>query len=82
VEYSPAHDLSISIEHDFIVDFSCAMSFTKVAGMNSKERVLRNYTFQRVDRFTIAPSQHLLTDISVENIAAMYDEAWNSAWLG
>jgi len=39
-------------------------------------------TFKPYGGFTIAPSQHLLTDIPVENIAAMYDEAWKSAWLG
>lgn len=38
-------------------------------------------TFKPYGGFTIAPSQHLLADIPAENIAAMYDEAWRSAWL-
>jgi len=38
-------------------------------------------TFKPYGGFTIAPSQHLLEDIPVENIVAMYDEAWRSAWL-
>ncbi len=38
-------------------------------------------TFKPYGGFTIAPSQHLLCDIPLENIAAMYDEAWRSAWL-
>jgi uroporphyrinogen decarboxylase len=31
--------------------------------------------------FTIGPSQHLMTDIPAENIAAMYDAAWEYCWL-
>jgi len=38
-------------------------------------------TFRPFGGFTISPSQHLLEDIPVENIVAMYDEAWKSAWL-
>lgn len=38
-------------------------------------------TFKPYGGFTIAPSQHLLADIPLENIVAMYDEAWRSAWL-
>jgi uroporphyrinogen decarboxylase len=38
-------------------------------------------TFKPYGGFTIAPSQHLLEDIPLENIAAMYDEAWKVAWL-
>lgn len=49
--------------------------------MTSKERALRNYTFQPLDRFTISPSQHLLPEIPTENIIAMYDAAWEYAWL-
>jgi uroporphyrinogen decarboxylase len=38
-------------------------------------------TFRPYGGFTISPSQHLLADIPLANIAAMYDEAWRSAWL-
>jgi len=38
-------------------------------------------TFRPYGGFTIAPSQHLMTDIPSENIAAMYDAAWEYAWL-
>jgi uroporphyrinogen decarboxylase len=38
-------------------------------------------TFRPYGGFTIAPSQHLLEDIPIENIVAMYDEAWKAAWL-
>ena len=38
-------------------------------------------TFKPYGGFTISPSQHLLSDIPIENIVAMYDEAWRSAWL-
>jgi uroporphyrinogen decarboxylase len=38
-------------------------------------------TFKPYGGFTIAPSQHLLPDIPIENIVAMYDEAWRSGWL-
>jgi uroporphyrinogen decarboxylase len=33
-------------------------------------------TFKPYGGFTIAPSQHLLSDIPIENIVAMYEEAW------
>ena len=39
-------------------------------------------TFQPYGGFTIAPSQHLMTDIPVANIVTMYDAAWEYAWLG
>ncbi len=38
-------------------------------------------TFRPYGGFTIAPSQHLMTDIPLENIAAMYDAAYEYAWL-
>ncbi len=38
-------------------------------------------TFRPYGGFTIAPSQHLLTDIPIENIVAMYDAAWEYCWL-
>ena len=38
-------------------------------------------TFKPHGGFTIGPSQHLLSDIPIENVVAMYDEAWKSAWL-
>jgi uroporphyrinogen decarboxylase len=38
-------------------------------------------TFRPFGGFTISPSQHLLEEIPTENIVAMYDEAWKSAWL-
>lgn len=38
-------------------------------------------TFKPYGGFTISPSQHLLSDIPTENIVALYDEAWKSAWL-
>ena len=38
-------------------------------------------TFLPYGGFTIAPSQHLMTDIPVANIVAMYDAAWEYAWL-
>jgi uroporphyrinogen decarboxylase len=38
-------------------------------------------TFRPYGGFTIAPSQHLLEDIPTENIVAMYEEAWEVAWL-
>ncbi len=38
-------------------------------------------TFRPYGGFTISPSQYLLPDIPTENIVAMYDEAWKSAWL-
>jgi len=38
-------------------------------------------TFRPYGGFTIAPTQHLLTDIPVENILAMYEAAWDFAWL-
>lgn len=38
-------------------------------------------TFRPYGGFTIAPSQHLLEDIPVENIVAMYEEAWVAARL-
>lgn len=48
---------------------------------------VRNEVKQRVETFlpyggfTIGPSQHLMTDIPAKNIAAMYDAAWEYAWL-
>lgn len=38
-------------------------------------------TFRPYGGFTIAPSQHLMTDIPVENIAAMYEAAYEYAWM-
>ena len=38
-------------------------------------------TFRPYGGFTIAPSQHLLTDIPLENIVAMYEAAWEYCWL-
>lgn len=38
-------------------------------------------TFRPFGGFTIAPSQHLLEDIPTANIVAMYEEAWEAAWL-
>jgi len=38
-------------------------------------------TFRPYGGFTIAPSQHLLADIPLENIVAMYEAAWEYAWL-
>ncbi len=38
-------------------------------------------TFRPYGGFTIAPSQHLLTDIPIENIVAMYEAAWEYCWL-
>ena len=38
-------------------------------------------TFRPYGGFTIAPSQHLMTDIPAENIVAMYEEAWVSGRL-
>lgn len=46
-----------------------------------REVRLRVATFKPYGGFTIAPSQHLLEDIPTENIVAMYDEAWQAAWL-
>jgi uroporphyrinogen decarboxylase len=43
-----------------------------------KERV---ETFRPYGGFTIAPSQHLMRDIPLENIVAMYEAAWEYAWL-
>ncbi|HWQ56703.1 MAG TPA: uroporphyrinogen decarboxylase family protein [Bryobacteraceae bacterium] len=38
-------------------------------------------TFKPYGGFTIAPSQHLLEDVPVENIVAMYEAAWEYCWL-
>jgi uroporphyrinogen decarboxylase len=38
-------------------------------------------TFRPYGGFTIGPSQHLMTDIPAENIAAMYDAAWEYSWF-
>ena len=38
-------------------------------------------TFKAYGGFTISPSQHLLPEIPTENIVAMYDAAWEYAWL-
>ena len=43
-----------------------------------KERV---ETFRPYGGFTIAPSQHLMRDIPLENIVAMYEASWEYAWL-
>jgi uroporphyrinogen decarboxylase len=46
-----------------------------------REVRLRVETFKPFGGFTIAPSQHLLEDIPIANIVAMYEEAWEAAWL-
>lgn len=46
-----------------------------------REVFARVATFKPYGGFTIAPSQHLLTDIPVANIVAMYEAAWHAAWL-
>jgi uroporphyrinogen decarboxylase len=38
-------------------------------------------TFRPYGGFTIAPSQHLMTDIPVANVVAMYEAAYEYAWL-
>jgi uroporphyrinogen decarboxylase len=38
-------------------------------------------TFSHCGGFTIAPSQHLLPDIPIDNIVALYEAAWEHAWL-
>jgi len=38
-------------------------------------------TFKPYGGFTISPSQHLLPEIPTENIVAMYEAAWEYAWL-
>ncbi|NPV09450.1 MAG: hypothetical protein HPY83_16005 [Anaerolineae bacterium] len=38
-------------------------------------------TFRPYGGFTIAPSQHLLPEIPTQNIVAMYEAAWEYAWL-
>lgn len=38
-------------------------------------------TFKPYGGFTIAPSQHLLPEIPTESIVAMYEAAWEYAWL-
>ena len=38
-------------------------------------------TFRPYGGFTIAPSQHLMTDIPPANIAAMYEAAYEYSWL-
>lgn len=38
-------------------------------------------TFKPYGGFTIAPSQHLLEDVPVANIVAMYEAAWEYCWL-
>ncbi len=38
-------------------------------------------TFRPYGGFTISPSQHLMTDIPTANIVAMYEAAWEYAWL-
>ena len=38
-------------------------------------------TFRLYGGFTISPSQHLLPEIPTENIVAMYEAAWEYAWL-
>jgi hypothetical protein len=38
-------------------------------------------TFKPYSGFTIAPSQYLLPEIPTENIVAMYEAAWEYAWL-
>jgi len=38
-------------------------------------------TFKPYGGFTIAPSQHLLPEIPTENVVAMYEAAWEYAWI-
>jgi hypothetical protein len=38
-------------------------------------------TFRPYGGFTISPSQHMLPEIPTENIVAMYEAAWETAWL-
>jgi uroporphyrinogen decarboxylase len=38
-------------------------------------------TFKPYGGFTISPSQHLLPEIPTQNIVAMYEAAWEFAWL-
>jgi uroporphyrinogen decarboxylase len=38
-------------------------------------------TFWPYGGFTISPSQHMLPEIPTENIVAMYEAAWETAWL-
>jgi uroporphyrinogen decarboxylase len=38
-------------------------------------------TFRPYGGFTISPSQHLLPEIPTENIVALYESAWENAWL-
>lgn len=38
-------------------------------------------TFRPYGGFTIGPSQHLMTDIPIANIAAMYEAAYEYAWF-
>jgi uroporphyrinogen decarboxylase len=38
-------------------------------------------TFKPYGGFTISPSQHLLPEIPTENIVAMYEAAWEYAWI-
>jgi uroporphyrinogen decarboxylase len=37
--------------------------------------------FKQYGGLTIAPTQHLLPEIPIENIVAMYDTAWERGWL-
>jgi len=37
-------------------------------------------TFRPYGGFTISPSQHMLPEIPTENIVAMYEAAWETAW--
>lgn len=46
-----------------------------------REVFARVETFKPYGGFTIAPSQHLLEDIPVVNIVAMYEAAWEAAWV-
>jgi uroporphyrinogen decarboxylase len=46
-----------------------------------KEVRERCETFRPYGGFTIAPSQHLMTDIPIANIVAMYDAAWEYCWF-
>ena len=45
-----------------------------------REVLDRIETFRPYGGFTIAPSQHLLPEIPLENILALYDTAWEAGW--
>jgi len=62
------------------IDTQGTLPFGSVEDVRNQVRE-RVETFRPYGGFTIAPSQHLMTDIPAENIAAMYDAAWEYAWL-